>query len=204
MLSKPLKIGITGGIGAGKSIVCDIFRTVGIRVYQADERAKRLMTEDKNVVTQIKAAFGQNSYTLEGALNRTFLAKTVFNDSSKLKALNGIVHPAVETDFSNWVEKFPDEPYVLKEAALLVETGSYKKLDFLLTVAAPESLRIKRVLRRDQHRTAEDIQAIIAKQLAEEEKVKLSKFVIQNDDKKLLIPQILKIHKFFINYKQTG
>jgi dephospho-CoA kinase len=98
----------------------------------------------------------------------------------------------------------PDEPYVLKEAALLVETGSYKKLDFLLTVTAPESLRIKRILQRDQHRTIEDIQAIISKQLAEEEKSKLSKFVIRNDDQKLLIPQILKIHKFFINYKHTG
>jgi dephospho-CoA kinase len=204
MQNRPLRIGITGGIGAGKSIVCDIFRALGIHVFHADERAKSLMTKDENVVKQIRSTFGQNSYTQEGAVNRTFLAKTVFNDSSKLKILNAIVHPAVETDFLNWLQKFPDEPYVLKEAALLVETGSYKKLDFLLTVTAPESLRIKRVLQRDQHRVAEDIHAIIAKQLAEEEKVKLSKFVIQNDDTKLLIPQILKIHKFFINYQQTG
>lgn len=204
MPNKPLTIGITGGIGAGKSIVCDIFRALGIHVYQADERAKRLMTEDENVVNQIRAAFGPESYTSQGTVNRIILAKRVFNDSNKLKTLNDIVHPAVETDFSNWLEKFRDEPYVLKEAALLVETGSYKKLDFLLTVVSPESLRIKRILRRDQHRTVEDIQAIISKQLAEEEKSKLSKFVIRNDDQKLLIPQILKIHKFFINYKQTG
>mgnify|MGYP003563227269 CR=1 FL=1 len=204
MLNEPLKIGVTGGIGAGKSIVCDVFRALGVNVYQADERAKHLMKEDENVTSQIRTEFGRQSYTSAGAVNRTFLAKAVFSDSSKLKILNRIVHPAVENDFSNWVKKFPNDHYVLKEAALLVETGSYKKLDFLLTVTAPESLRVKRVLQRDHHRTVADIHAIIARQLAEEEKVELSKFVVRNDDRQLLIPQILSIHKFFINYSHTG
>jgi dephospho-CoA kinase len=204
MQSRPLKIGITGGIGAGKSIVCDIFRVLEIPVYQADERARLLMQENNNVIKQIIQEFGQESYTPDGHVNRTFLANAVFNDSNKLFRLNNIVHPAVEEDFLSWTAHFPDKTYVLKEAALLVETGSYKNLDFLLTVVAPESLRIKRVLQRDRHRTLADIHAIISKQLAQDEKAKLSKFTIQNDDQSLLIPQILKIHEFFINFKQTG
>lgn len=204
MQSRPLKIGITGGIGSGKSIVCDIFRVLEIPVYQADARAKHLMKENNEVIIQIIQEFGRESYMPDGNVNRTFLAKTVFNDDNKLYRLNQIVHPVVEADFLNWTAKFPDKSYVLKEAALLVETGSYKNLDFLLTVVAPESLRIKRVLQRDEQRTLADIHAIISKQLAQEEKAKLSKFIIQNDDQSLLIPQIMKIHKFFINYKQTG
>lgn len=204
MRNRPFKIGITGGIGAGKSIVCEAFKTLNIPVYQADERAKLLMSEDANLAKKIRLEFGNESFNPDGSVNRVHLSKAVFNDHGQLKKLNGMVHPAVETDFQQWSLRFPDKKYILKEAALLVETGSYKALDFLLTVAAPESVRIKRVLQRDSHRSLEDLRAIIARQLDQEEKARLAKFVIQNDEQSMLIPQILKIHEFFINYEQTG
>lgn len=197
MANKPIKVGITGGIGAGKSIVCDIFKILEVPIYDADSKAKQLMEESESVISKIKSHFGDESYHNDGSLNRTYLAEIVFPDKNKLEKINHIVHPAVEEDFISWVSKHSSASYILKEAALLVETGSYRRLDALITVTAPVEIRIQRVLQRDSHRSVEDIQAIISKQLAEEEKVEVSKFVIKNDNKTLLIPQILKIHNFF-------
>jgi len=199
MQSKPVKVGITGGIGAGKSIVSKVFKLLGIPVYNADKRAKELMQASPFVIRQIKGQFGHASFDSSGEINRSFLAKEVFNDKKKLEILNGIVHPAVDLDFINWVSNHSGYKYILKEAALLVETGSYKRLDYLIVVTAPEENRIKRILERDEHRSVKDIRAIISNQLAEEVKVEGADFVIKNDDQTLLLPQILKIHNFLLN-----
>ncbi len=197
--NRPLRIGITGGIGSGKSIVCEIFQILGVPVYDADSRAKVLMTEDERTVDAIKNSFGLDAYTADGALNKTFLAKIVFNDREKLNILNNIVHPAVGRDFEKWSDSHRTNSYLIKEAALLIESGSYKQLDLLITVTAPEELRITRILKRDPHRTEENIRKIMANQLDEDAKISRSQFVIVNDDKTLLIPQVLNIHRHLLN-----
>ncbi len=195
-MSKPLKVGITGGIGAGKSIVSQIFEVLGIPVYDADSRAKWLMNNDSDIRKAIIHLFGNESYT-EGALNRAFIARKTFHNKEKLDELNAIVHPAVGDDYIHW-EKAQKSPYSLKEAALLYEAGSYKQLDLVIVVSAPEALRIKRVLKRDPQRTSEDIKAIISKQWPQEKKDSLADFVIFNDDVRLVIPQVLSIHEKII------
>jgi dephospho-CoA kinase len=204
MKNKPLKIGITGGIGSGKSVVCEIFKVLGIPVYNADDKARVLMMEDQKIIKSIKRNFGVDTYFKTGELNRKFLSQNVFNDENKLKTINSIVHPSVAEDFERWSENNWNYVYIMKEAALLVESGSYKTLDFLVTIMAPKTLRIQRVLKRDQHRTEEDVRLIISKQLNDEEKMLKSQFGIINDGKSLLIPQVLKIHEYLINIVQTG
>lgn len=204
MISKPLKIGITGGIGAGKSVVCKIFGILGIPVYNADESAKILMVQDQHVVESIKREFGDKAYHEDGTLDRVFLANQIFKDERRLKIINGIVHPAVAKDFESWSESHSDRPYLIKEAALLVESNSYKYLDYLITVTAPVDIRIDRVLARDPHRTKMNIDEIVSKQLNDLEKIAKSKFVITNDGHLLVIPQVLKIHEFLICVVHTG
>jgi len=198
MSSRPQKIGITGGIGAGKSIVCEVFRALLVPVYNADSRAKWLMENAEEVKALIKGSFGEKAYNINGFLDRNYLARAVFPHEKNLTKINQIVHPAVERDFNAWVEQYLDAKYIMKEAALLVETASYLQLDALIVVSAPERLRIQRVLKRDTHRTKSDILRIISKQLDEQEKLKAAKYVIVNDDKKSLLPQILKIHDLLI------
>jgi dephospho-CoA kinase len=194
---KPLTVGITGGIGSGKSTVARIFSILGIPVYYADDRAKWLMANNQDLKNKIQENFGKESYTESGELNRTFLATSIFSDEEKVKTINGLVHPAVKTDFENWVSD-QSAPYVLKEAALLFETGSYKDLDKVINVSSPLRIRVSRVLMRDPHRTEKQVNDIIDKQLPDDEKSKLADFVIKNADNKLLIPQVLDIHKKLI------
>ncbi|WP_113923964.1 dephospho-CoA kinase [Cognataquiflexum aquatile] len=195
---KPLLVGITGGIGSGKSTVARIFSILGIPVYYADDRAKWLMANDEALKEQIKANFGQESYSETGVLNRVFLASQVFSDEEKVKTINGLVHPAVKADFENWANA-QTAPYVLKEAALLFETGSYKDLDKVINVSSPIRIRISRVLMRDPQRNEKQVNDIIDKQLPDEEKNKLADFVIKNTDNRLLIPQVLEIHRQLLN-----
>lgn len=192
--SKPLLVGITGGIGSGKSTVCKVFQILGIPVYASDDRAKWLMANDQELKSQIKCAFGTESYLADGAVNRTFLAETVFSDPEKVKKINSLVHPAVGRDFRNWADH-QKSPYILKEAALLFETGAAKELDKIINVSSPLKIRMARVLLRDPHRQEEQINQIINQQLPDEEKNELADFVIKNTENKLLIPQILEIHK---------
>ena len=194
-----LKIGITGGIGSGKSTVCKIFSLLGTPVYDADSHAKRLMTEDKILVAQIQEKFGKQSYAKSGELNRDYLSKEVFNNSLRLQALNGLVHPRVALDSERWMKENSNAPYVIKEAALLFETGSYKTLDKIIVVSAPEELRVQRVINRDTSRTREDVLKIIRNQMPEQDKIGRADFIIYNDERELLIPQILKLHERFIN-----
>lgn len=204
MPNNPINIGITGGIGAGKSTVCKLFNMLGIPVYNADDQAKALMTRDQNIITAIKKNFGNEAYLPNGQLNRTYLGKSLFKDDKQLKIINEIVHPAVAEDFEKWKNGHEDKPYLVKEAALLIESGSYKLLDYLITVTSPLNTRIERVLSRDAHRTKEHIREIISKQLSDEERIAKSDFIITNDKQTLLIPQVLKIHDFLISLKQTG
>lgn len=196
-----LKVGITGGIGSGKTTVCKIFETLDIPVYYADDRAKALMTENKTLVKGIKTLFGKQAYWSDGSLNRKFISDIAFQNPSILAQLNALVHPVVFEDGIKWHANQRNVPYTLKEAALLYETGSYQDLDKVITVYAPSVLRIERVLRRSAMlsiqglaMTKEDIEARIAKQMPDEEKVKRADFVIYNDSHQALIPQVMTVH----------
>jgi dephospho-CoA kinase len=194
------KVGITGGIGAGKSIASHFFEIIGVPTYEADKRAKWLMLHNEDLKNAILQQFGPKSYQEDGKINTRFLAETVFSDEKKLQILNSLVHPAVALDFENWVQQQKNTSYVLKEAALLVENNSYKQLDALIVVTAPETIRIKRILNRDKQRSSAEVKAILDKQLPEIEKIKVADFLIQNDDKQLVIPQILRIHQQLLNF----
>ncbi|QDH79084.1 dephospho-CoA kinase [Echinicola soli] len=191
---RPILVGITGGIGAGKSTAAKIFQTLGIPVYYADDRAKWLMANSEELVRQIRAQFGKESYFEDGRLNREFLADKVFSDQEQTKLINGLVHPAVKRDFEAWAA-VQDTPYVLKEAALLFETGAYKDLDQVINVFAPVDLRISRVLARDSHRSKGQVEAIMERQMSDSQKNKLADFTLSNKENQLLIPQVLEIHK---------
>lgn len=196
-MRKPLQIGITGGIGAGKSLVCKIFGILGVPAYDADSRAKILMTTDGILIDLIKKEFGSLSYNASGGLNRAFLSSEVFNQKERLERLNSLVHPRVALDYEKWVVDHAEHVYVIKEAALLFESGSYKVLDQTILVTAPPEIRIKRVLERDSHRTKADVERIIQNQLPETEKVGKANHIIRNDDSELLVPGILKLHERF-------
>ncbi len=189
-----LQVGITGGIGSGKTTVCKIFEILGIPVYYADERAKWLMTNDLNIIKDIKNEFGATAYNEKGELNRQYIAEIAFHNPEKLQALNALVHPAVFEDGRNWHRTQQNVPYTLKEAALLFESGSYKELDKIIVVTAPLDVRIQRVMERDQI-SQEAVQARISKQMLEEEKINQADYLIVNDGEQTLIAQVLIIHK---------
>lgn len=192
-----LKVGITGGIGAGKSVVCRIFEALRVPVYDADTRAKHLLAHLEPLKAQVKALFGPEAYLPDGSPNRAYLAAHVFADEAKLQALNALVHPRVADDTRQWLAEQAARhvPYVLKEAALLVETGSYRELDKLIVVTAPEAVRLRRVLARDTHRNEAQVRAIMAKQMPEAAKTALAHYVVVNDGDQALIPQVLALHK---------
>lgn len=194
-----LKAGITGGIGSGKTTICKMFEKLGVPVYYADDQAKYLMQHEHFLIDQIKKNFGEEVY-VNGTLDRKLLASKVFNAPARLTLLNSLVHPAVYRDTERWFEEQKEKkvPYVLKEAALLVETGSYKALDKLIVVTAPLDTRIERITERDNTDEAE-IMARINNQLPEEEKVKLADFVITNNGSlEELQEQVLIIHEKMI------
>jgi dephospho-CoA kinase len=193
----PLQIGITGGIGSGKSLVCRIFQILGAPVYDADSRAKDLMTTDGILISRIKKEFGELSYRQDGSLHREYLGEKVFRDAERLKVLNSLVHPRVAEDYTQWVGRHQQAPYVIKEAALLFEAGSYKALDKVIVVHAPSSVRIKRVLSRDKHRTEAQVREIMKNQLPEEDTLARSDFIIRNDESQLVITQVLDLHHQF-------
>ena len=202
MQNKPLQIGITGGIGTGKSLVCKIFASIGIPIYDADSHAKALMTTDGILIEQIKEEFGSLSYNSQGELNRAYLADKVFSNEEKLKRLNELVHPRVGIHYRHWYLN-QQGPYVVREAALLFESGAYATCDKVIVVTAPLALRMKRVLQRDTHRNRKQIEEIISKQLPEENKIGRADEVIQNDENHFLIPQVLHLHQKFIQLFQS-
>lgn len=190
------RIGITGGIGTGKSFVSSIFKTMGVPYYDADKEAKSLMQNSVTIRESLFQLFGNQVYLEDGTLNRKWLASQVFNNQEKLSQLNSVVHPAVIAAGIEWEEK-QSAPYILKEAALLFESGSYKLLDQIIVVTAPIEARIARVMKRDNV----DRQQVLGRmknQMSEEEKILKADFIIVNDGLVPLLPQILKIHHSFI------
>lgn len=186
------KVGITGGMGSGKSTVAHVFETLGIPVYYADDAAKRMMNEHEPLKQQLIQQFGEQTYE-NGQLNRAYLASKVFKNADQLAILNNIIHPVTIADANAWMNK-QQAPYCLKEAALIFESGGHQHLDQVVGVAAPTALRIHRVMQRDQFSREEIIQRM-SKQMSESIKLKLCDFVVINDDQRLVIPQVLKIHE---------
>ena len=189
-------IGITGGIGSGKTTTCQIFEQLGVAVYYADVRAKQLMAHNTDLKAKIIQAFGDKAYS-NGELDRNYLAKEVFDYKERLSVLNGLVHPAVADDFDEWLEENRGADYVLKEAAILFESGAYHNVDVTVLVIAPKDIRIERVLSRDGS-TKDEVERRMNNQWTQERKAKLADHIINNDGSKLLIPQVLELHKKFI------
>ncbi|MBV8388702.1 MAG: dephospho-CoA kinase [Mucilaginibacter sp.] len=196
-----LKVGITGNIGSGKTTVSRIFEILGVPVFYADDAAKTVMVEDPILIDSLKKEFGGESYFDDGSLNRKHIASIVFHNETQLAKLNAIVHPAVFRAFDNWVGSIKEAPYVMKEAALLFESSSYKMCDKTIMVTAPLELRISRVMQRDNLSHAE-VESRNARQFPEEKKTQLADFVIRNDDTELVIPQVLELHRKFSSLVQ--
>lgn len=190
-----LKIGITGGIGSGKSFCARYFHYMGIPYYDADERAKGLMQSDPAMKDALRNLLGKNVYKADGNLNKPFLRDQLFNDSAIRQSINGIVHPAVGRDYEEWHRK-QNAPFTLKEAALLVESGSYKSLDHLIVVLSPLVTRIQRVMQRDQV-SADTVRQRMKSQWPEEEKAALSDSVIDNGGTQALLAQIMQHYIMF-------
>ena len=191
-----LKLGITGGIGSGKSIICKVFKTLGTPVYEADTRAKEL-TSDPRIRKDIIELLGSEAYTSNG-YNREYVAGVVFNNPAILQKINAIIHPAVDKDFTSWAAKHTQYKYVVKEAAILFESGAYKRMDQTVYVSAPESVRIKRVTKRDGVKE-EQVRLRIQNQWSADNIRSLADSMIVNDEKHLVLPQILQIHNELIN-----
>lgn len=188
------KIGITGGIGSGKTTVCKIFRLFGIAVFHADDEAKILQNNDPQIKRQLIERFGENIYSQDGVVDRKKLANIVFNDPSELSFLNSIIHPVVKQKFLTWVDDYQNEPYVLFEAAILFEVGFANNFDLNILVTADERIRIKRVIRRD-HLTEEAVRQRILNQSPDINKVNMANYIIENNNDRLLLPQIIKLDK---------
>lgn len=186
-------VGITGGIGSGKTTVCKIFQTLGIPVFYADEEAKRIMQEDESVVSKISELLGAGAYDSEGKLDRNFIASHVFREREKLDKLNSIVHPATVQASIAWAKE-QKAPYVLKEAALLFESNAFHYVDKVIGVYAPVTLRLHRTMKRNNV-SKKEVQKRMRNQINEEVKMRLCDYVIYNDEQRAVIPQVLELHR---------
>ncbi len=185
-------VGLTGGIGSGKTIVCKVFEKLNIPIYSADIEAKKLMNSNFEIKSKLISEFGKNVYR-NNSLNKKFLANIIFNNKKKLHFVNSVVHPIVKKHIKNWVS-LQTSNYVIIENAILFESGFDKIANKIITVTAPEELKIQRVIKRDDS-TYEEVKSRINNQMPDEYKIKKSDFVIKNDNEQLILPQILKIHK---------
>lgn len=187
-------IGITGGIGSGKSLICKIFSTMNIPIYDADSRAKYLINNDLSLKNSIKNLLGENAYLPTGIYNRKWVASQVFNNPDLLKQLNSLVHPCVHKDSHDWVKKYSKSPFLIYEAALMKAAGDNNMFDKVIVVNAPINLRIQRIQVRDK-RSEQEIKDIIARQISDEERLKIADYVIENDDKEPVLKQVLELYE---------
>jgi dephospho-CoA kinase len=192
------KIGITGGIGSGKSTVCEIFKLLGVPVFHADAEAKKLQDNDLIIKKLLINSFGNYIYFKDGKLDRKKLAGLIFNDPTALSNVNSIIHPRVRLSFQKWTDKHQDTSYVLYEAAVLLESGYSSDFDRNILVLADEKIRIERVIRRD-HISEDLVRQRIKNQMPDSQKIKMVDFLIENNNRKLLFPQILELHKLIIS-----
>ncbi len=196
-----LKIGLTGGIGSGKTTVAHIFELLGVPVYYADTAAKEIMNTDAGLRKQIIQHFGEETYN-GNVLNRQHLSGLIFGDKAKLELLNSLVHPVTIQNAETWMAQ-QNAPYILKEAALFFEAGSAGGLDYIIGVYSPKALRMQRTMQRD-NTTKEAVEKRMKNQLNEEIKMRLCDFVITNNDQQLVIPQVLKLHEHFLQLTAKG
>lgn len=190
-------VGITGGIGSGKSVISRIFRQLGIPVYDADAAAKDLYRRYPELLQKVKSEFGEDVIDAKGNIDRKKLATIVFQDPERLKLLNRMVHPMVRKDFKEWVAAHRAAPYVMKEAAILFESGTHRDCDLVITVVASPELRLQRVRSRDQRSVAE-IRKVMEQQWSDEDKSRKSDFVVRNDEDDAVLPQVLQIHDLLL------
>ena len=195
--NKIIRLGITGGIGGGKSTVCKVFSVLGIPIFYSDAEASKLMNTDESLMSAINSVVGEDMY-ISGSLDRALLAKYVYNDENLLQQINQLVHPAVFEQFVSW-SNTQDAPYAIVEAAILFESGMYKYVDKVATVTAPVEERIDRVITRNG-KTREQVLQIMKNQMDDETKIKMSDYVINNSEKDMVIPVVLKIHEDLINH----
>jgi dephospho-CoA kinase len=193
-----LKVGLTGNIGSGKTTIAKVFELLGIPVFFADDEAKKVMVADEELIAGIKDTFGNDAYFDDGSLNRKYISNIVFNNKTELEKLNALVHPAVFRAFERFDAEHHDAPYVIREAAILFESGSYKMCDRAIMITAPIETRIDRVMLRD-HLTRADVESREARQMPQDEKIKLANDLIINDGKQLVIPQILRLHELYLS-----
>lgn len=189
----PVTVGITGGIGSGKSTVCQVFKLFGVPVFEADIVAKTLLNTNDKIKSSLIRLYGKEIYTPESGIDRKKLAEIIFNDDIQLTKVNELIHPEVRNEYRNWLEK-QVSAYVIHEAAILFESGFYKMMDFTILVTAPENIRIERVVKRDKT-DSEKVKERIQKQWSDSEKRKLASLEIINDNHQLIVPQIVKIDK---------
>ena len=195
-IKKQIIVGITGGIGSGKTTISKHFKALGIPVYHADFEAKALMNRSKVIRRKLIALFGDNAYK-NGALNRDYLRRKIFNNKDLLTEMNAIVHPKVGAHFKRWIKK-QDAPYVLKEVAIIFENNLQSQYDYIITVVADKEERIKRVMQSD-NTSRDSVESIIMNQLPDQEKINKSDFIIENDDLEIAKRQVQKTHKSLIN-----
>jgi dephospho-CoA kinase len=191
-----LKIGVTGGIGSGKTFICSVFSTLGIPVFNADGEAKTILNKDNDVISTIKELFGNDIY-VNNSIDRKKLAEIIFNNEEALTKINSLVHPKVRLAFKKWCLQYGHLPYVIQEAAILFESDAFKELDYTITVNASEATRIRRVMQRDNV-AEEKIKERIKNQMSDKDRLKLADYVINNEDDTMILPQILDIHQKLI------
>ena len=184
-------VGITGGIGSGKTTVSNIFFHLGYKVYNSDNRAKYLMERDSDIVEKIKDLLGDSAYK-KGFINKKLISESIYNDNNLREKINAIVHPVTINDFNRWVNENPDE-ILVKESALIYQTSSYKELDCIICVNADQEIRMKRILSRDKHRNEEDIMRIMRSQVINNTRVFKPNYIIENNGKELLLPKVIGI-----------
>jgi dephospho-CoA kinase len=193
---RPLLVGVTGGIGSGKTSVCKIFESIGVPVYYADDRAKYLVQHHPHLKAHIIKAFGEQSY-VNNEYNRVYMAQQVFQNAEKLAELEALIHPVVYEDFDQWVEAHSDAAYLVKEAAIMIGHEKARALNYIIAVIAPDELRIQRVLARDKHRTKQDVVKIMEHQVSQLALKKKADFVLENDNCSIILKKVLELHTFF-------